>query len=168
MKVEHPCSDARVVVGSVVCPLSIHQVSSALPLANRLFLVTHLPGAPQTNTRAHTHTCTHRCPAVCLCSHERKSSMKKPIRNESMDRSKYFLFMASLGLLVLWTYWLNCFLAMTRYCLLAPVIDGVVPRWLPSREIEISCCSPLRHMWPCHPVANPYVFLKLMSIHDSI
>lgn len=34
------------------------------------------------------------------------------------------------------THWVNCFLAMTRCCLLAPVVNGVVPWWQRSREDE--------------------------------
>lgn len=59
MEVEHPCSDTWVAMGSVLCPHSIHWVSSAMPLAKHLLPIPQLPGASQKNTHMRTlNVCT--------------------------------------------------------------------------------------------------------------
>lgn len=96
-----------------------------------------LSGLGPSNQHSHMHTDSLLLACVLyLCPHELESSIKKPICNESIDYSKLFLFMASPRLLVLWALnlWLNYFSAMTRCCLLPPVINGGGPPWLCSRK----------------------------------
>lgn len=119
------------------------------------------PGAPLSSAlwcpsnqhQTHTHTAS-----VCSCSQEHQEAnlycvhaLEKIVSFQSFSRTFSPLNLRPLVRV-------NSFSDMTRCCPLAPVINGVVPLWLCSREDE-TCpvLSHPRHMWPLQKVAKPYV-----------